>query len=637
MNPQPGRHASPAPYEDSYRDSALTSSSSAPLLSPSVAPSSKTWPNLQRGDLYSVSLRALQILRNATPPFPMPAMLFTDSLTLPLGSGLSLLTENYVGKNASKYSLAPDPSSWGTANTLGVREPDDSLHEPDPKRDKTVDMGGTIFTRRGLENVGCLFVLCIAIFALFAGWPIASHFLKKPLSTLGGFNIGGTNGTGQVPNIGNFGLIDVETPSEALTMTSYVDGSTLELVFSDEFNTAGRTFYPGDDPYWEAVDLDYWQTGNENWYDPAAITTKDGYLEITLSNVTTHGMYYQGGMMTSWNKFCFTGGLFVASVTLPGENNIHGLWPAVWTMGNLGRAGYGASLEGTWPYSYDSCDVGTVANQSINGLPIAAVENGDPSNGDVLSYLPGQRLSRCTCAGESHPGPMHEDGTFVGRSAPEIDMFEATVSYDTPALGQVSQSGQWAPFNAEYAWFNTSGNFAIPNATATELNSYAGGVWQQATSALTYTNQECYELTGGCFSVYGIEYKPGFDNAYIAWITDDKLAWQINTGGLAADSAVEIAARPVPQEPMYLIVNLGISDSFGWVDLPDIVFPTVMKVDYMRVYQPSGSKNVGCDPPDFPTASYINEYIEAYTNPNLTTWQDQFGQPFPKNSFLGQC
>lgn len=23
------------------------------------------------------------------------------------------------------------------------------------------------------------------------------------------------------------------------------------------------------------------------------------------------------------------------------------MWPAVWTMGNLGRAGYGATLEGT--------------------------------------------------------------------------------------------------------------------------------------------------------------------------------------------------------------------------------------------------------------------------------------------------
>jgi hypothetical protein len=32
----------------------------------------------------------------------------------------------------------------------------------------------------------------------------------------------------------------------------------MHLVFSDEFNTDGRTFYPGDDPYWEAVDLHYW-------------------------------------------------------------------------------------------------------------------------------------------------------------------------------------------------------------------------------------------------------------------------------------------------------------------------------------------------------------------------------------------
>lgn len=32
----------------------------------------------------------------------------------------------------------------------------------------------------------------------------------------------------------------------------------MQLVFSDEFNVDGRTFYPGDDPYWEAVDLHYW-------------------------------------------------------------------------------------------------------------------------------------------------------------------------------------------------------------------------------------------------------------------------------------------------------------------------------------------------------------------------------------------
>ena len=80
-----------------------------------------------------------------------------------------------------------------------------------------------------------------------------------------------------------------------------------------------------------------------------------------------------------------------------------------------------------WPYSYDSCDIGTVPNQTINGLPAAATVGGDQSEGGVLSYLPGQRLSRCTCPGESHPGPKHSDGTFVGRSVPEIDVFEAQV------------------------------------------------------------------------------------------------------------------------------------------------------------------------------------------------------------------
>jgi len=129
------------------------------------------------------------------------------------------------------------------------------------------------------------------------------------------------------------------------------------------------------------------------------------------------------------------------------------------TMGNLGRAGYGASLDGMWPYTYDACDVGTLPNQTLNGLPAAATINGDSSRGGVLSYLPGQRLSRCTCDGESHPGPKHSDGTFVGRAAPEIDIFEAQVRPPTqspinlsrysqntgqPIRGQVSQSGQWA-------------------------------------------------------------------------------------------------------------------------------------------------------------------------------------------------
>jgi len=60
-------------------------------------------------------------------------------------------------------------------------------------------------------------------------------------------------------------------------------------------------------------------------------------------------------------------------------------------------------------------------------------------------------------------------------------------------------------------------------------------------------------------------------------------------------------------------------------------------VDYIRVYQRSDSKNTGCDPEDFPTQAYINQYIDAYMNPNLTTWRDDYKQPFPKNSYLDQC
>jgi hypothetical protein len=40
-------------------------------------------------------------------------------------------------------------------------------------------------------------------------------------------------------------------------------------------------------------------------------------------------------------------------------------------MSNLGRAGYGATNDGSWPYVYDDCDVGVLRNQTDpdTGLP----------------------------------------------------------------------------------------------------------------------------------------------------------------------------------------------------------------------------------------------------------------------------
>jgi beta-glucanase (GH16 family) len=79
-----------------------------------------------------------------------------------------------------------------------------------------------------------------------------------------------------------------------------------------------------------------YQTNNLEWYDPEAVTTKGGALEITLSQKLNHDLNYQGGLVSTWNKFCFTGGLIETSVILPGINNVAGLWPAIWSMGNLG-------------------------------------------------------------------------------------------------------------------------------------------------------------------------------------------------------------------------------------------------------------------------------------------------------------
>jgi hypothetical protein len=122
-------------------------------------------------------------------------------------------------------------------------------------------------------------------------------------------------------------------------------------------------------------------------------------------------------LLTTPTFYSFSGGGIVeVNIRLPGANDIGGLWPGAWTMGNLGRAGYGATNDGTWPYSYSSCDIGalsspfslflvhrthkknlagTLPNQTtVDGKgPAAALNSGDKSVKGSLSYQPGQRLS----------------------------------------------------------------------------------------------------------------------------------------------------------------------------------------------------------------------------------------------------
>lgn len=141
-----------------------------------------------------------------------------------------------------------------------------------------------------------------------------------------------------------------------------------------------------------------------------------------------------------------------------GEQVMAPPWKEWWGSKVIHYKWHIANIFSQWPYTYDSCDVGTAPNQTLNGLPLAAVVDGDHAYGGALSYLPGQRLSRCTCDGEDHPGPKHTDGTYVGRSAPEIDVFEAQMG-GTPLIGQVSQSAQWAVSSIQVSSTDTNSSF----------------------------------------------------------------------------------------------------------------------------------------------------------------------------------
>ncbi|KAF8837220.1 glycoside hydrolase family 16 protein [Paxillus ammoniavirescens] len=435
-------------------------------------------------------------------------------------------------------------------------------------------------------------------------------------------------------------LIDPDTPESAKTRTGY-DNEAYTLVFSDEFNTPNRTFWPGDDPFWEAADIWYWSTDDQEWYDPGQVVTKDGYLSIVMDNIPKNGLPYRSGMLQSWNKFCFTTGYIEVSISLPGPNQeTMGYWPGAWTMGNLARPGYGATTDGVWPYSYDACDVGTFPNQTLpDGSGPASAVYSDASKSKYnfeLSWLSGQRLSACTCPGEDHPGPSNS----IGRGAPEIDILE--VEHNKLGSGQVvSQSGQFAPFTQDYLYLNdTQDEWIVYTPNITVPNSYRGSAVQQAVSALTLLPDDIFQESGAQFTTFGFEYwsDPNDPSAgSITWQTAGVPAARVGAGALGPDQGTNgtgVSQRLISLEPMSIVLNLGISPNWQTIDLTTMIFPAEMRVDYVRVYQRNGETNVGCSPDGFPTEEYINNHMDSYMNPNLTLWN----YPKPKNGlYSGGC
>ena len=181
-------------------------------------------------------------------------------------------------------------------------------------------------------------------------------------------------------------------------------------VMSDEFNVDGRSFKDGHDKMWTALDKsddDYSASGGGSlhFYNSSAVTTVDGMLKISsyieptrwtrLDPVDKKNVAekkdFKSGMVQSWNKMCFTGGIVEVDVIMPGDPFIGGLWPAIWILGNLGRSTYEVSTNNIWPWSYNKCDR-------------------KKQHAQVLS----------ACNRQNHYG-MHP---FQGRGATEIDIIE---------------------------------------------------------------------------------------------------------------------------------------------------------------------------------------------------------------------
>lgn len=225
----------------------------------------------------------------------------------------TLSSDSKFPSSAMRGGLIPyawDPS----ADDEDDADENDSLHAIE-----SVDKPISFLNPRSISNLGVLILLIGCLLALFIALPVvtyvhnATHSIFADETSVNTIN--DPEGALHVTP-----LVDPDTPQSAKTRVGF-DGQPYNLVFSDEFNVDGRTFYPGDDPFWEAVDLWYTQTNDTEWYDARQLYTANGSLHVRIENVVENGMSYRSGMLQSWNKFCFTGGYIEVALVLPGPND----------------------------------------------------------------------------------------------------------------------------------------------------------------------------------------------------------------------------------------------------------------------------------------------------------------------------
>ena len=195
-----------------------------------------------------------------------------------------------------------------------------------------------------------------------------------------------------------------DTTSPAFALSKSINGELFTLVFSDEFNQTIRpggyntTTTPGRHEKWSATaNLDTDAQG-QTFLDPGQLQAANGTLIVTGVPGTVSGSQWLGGQLSTWNRVCFQGGYLEVRYRSPGSFGENGLWPAIWTLGNLARDTYPSAMtSGFWPWSYDDCTF--------------------PTPGELY----GSRQAKSACSSGREADGLHPQ---QGRGAIELDLLE---------------------------------------------------------------------------------------------------------------------------------------------------------------------------------------------------------------------
>ena len=100
---------------------------------------------------------------------------------------------------------------------------------------------------------------------------------------------------------------------------------------------------------------------------------------------------------------------------------------------------------------------------------------------------------------------------------------------------------------------------------------------------------------GTSYQRYGFEYTPGTgSDGEISWFVGDDVSFAMNGDGIGPNGNVN--SRVISEEPMAVVLNLGISPAWTGTTFSELIFPTTMYIDYVRWYQSGGSVSVTYEP-----------------------------------------